>query len=494
MALYNLDSANTKIAYSFRPSYLSLSIPRFAPRLIGMVDNKKNIEKRIRMIKMTDFYKNRRKATITIGLLCVVVLSSILLTNGLTKGNPAPEQKKGTADVDNMKEAGNQLNGSSLKLAVHPGKYSLGMSSTLGIRILAEYTGIADKVEYFTTVGTLLTWKSPDGKVTQHGQKVELSMDMPVYWSPLVNGEDKTGDIISVNATILHNNDKLEQKQVNIRYDSTTYCYIVIHSEDVIINNTVDSSSQKLKSLDEVVSLAIKERYSHGQGEAFTEGHIILDTEEKDGIINVYTLASHMEFGFENGIFTMVSGCGIIPTVLTFKKSQNSEYSLIEYKQSLDGAGYIGSTKEMFPERLWDAVLNQKKGKYSDLIRQQEEQARQYLESIGRNAEVKDWVDKKSVEIDIEASNKIFAEYTKYDLNNFPYWIGTKELIQNGVRYIYETSQRKSEDGYDIVSFKKTTEDGIIVLEYRYKIVGHEPQLIHPTSSTTSPLSEADKQ
>lgn len=470
----------------------NLSIPRFAPRLIGMVDDKKNIEKRIRMIKMTDFYKNRRKATITIGVLCVVVLSSILLTNGLTKGNPAPEQKKGTSDVDNMKEEGNQLNDPSLKLEVLHGKYTLGMSSTPGIRILPIYNGNADKVEYSATAGTLLTRESSDGKITKHGQKVELSMITPVYWSPLANSEYKIEDTITVNATISENNDILIQKKVTIKFDDTTYLYAVIPSEDIVFIYKVISTIYDPKSLDEVVSLAIKERYSHGQGEAFTEGHIILDTEEKDGIINVYTLASHMEFGFENGIFTMVSGCGIIPTVLTFKKSQNSEYSLIEYKQSLDGAGYIGSTKEMFPERLWDAVLNQKKGKYSDLIKQQEEQARQYLESIGRDAEVKEWVDKKSVEIDGEASNKIFAEYTKYDINNFPYWIGTKELIQNGVRYIYETSQSKSEDGYDIVSFKKTTEDGTIVIEYRYKIVGHEPQLIDLTMPTTSTSSEWD--
>lgn len=464
----------------------NLNVPRLAPRLIGMVDDKKNIEKRIKMIKMMDFFKNRRKTTITIGVLCVAVLSSVLLTNGLTKDNPMEEQTKEAVE-DNMKEVETQLNNPSLKLIVSPDEYYTSNSAMPGISISAFYTGMADKVEYSTNIGMLFTWESPDGKVNKHGQKVVLPIDENVYWGPFVNEgypeenlvTDKE-DFITVNAIVFNKNDMVAQKQVSIKFNDTNYAYKVIPSEDIVIPNAISNyHSHKPKSIDEAVRLAIKEqRYSRGQGEAFTEGHIILDTEEKDGIINVYTLASYGEYGFENRIFTMISGCGLTPTVLTFEKSQNSEYSLIGYKEALDGAGYIESTKKMFPERLWDTVLNQKKDKYSDLVRQQEEQAKQYLKSIGRNAEVKRWVDKKSVEIDVEASNKIFGEYIKYDLINFPNWIGTKELIQNGIRYIYETSQSKSEDGYDIINFKKTKEDGTVVIEYTYKIVGHEPKLI----------------
>lgn len=233
----------------------------------------------------------------------------------------------------------------------------------------------------------------------------------------------------------------------------------------------------KEKSLDKAVSLAIQEqKKTYKEGEAHTEGHIILDTEEKDGIIKVYTLASYGAFGFENGIFTKISGSGSIPTVITFKKGQNSEYFMIHYEEPEDGAGNIDSKKKMFPKELWDRVLNYKEIEYSDLRRQQEEQARQYLKSIGRNAEVSEkFVDKKLINIDVQASNKLFGEYTKNDpeLNNFPYWIGSKELIQNGSRYIYETSHSKSQDGYDMITFKKTRENGTVEKEYIYKIVGH---------------------
>jgi hypothetical protein len=36
------------------------------------------------MITMADFYKNKGRLTLGIGLLCVVVLGSVLLTSGLT--------------------------------------------------------------------------------------------------------------------------------------------------------------------------------------------------------------------------------------------------------------------------------------------------------------------------------------------------------------------------------------------------------------------------
>ncbi|OLN28950.1 Regulatory sensor-transducer, BlaR1/MecR1 family [Desulfosporosinus metallidurans] len=63
-------------------------------------------------------------------------------------------------------------------------------------------------------------------------------------------------------------------------------------------------------------------------------------------------------------------------------------------------------------------------------------------------------------------------------LNNCPYWIGTRERLENGVRYIYETSQSKNSDGYDLITFKKAKEDGTVVEEEKYKIVGNEPQHI----------------
>ncbi len=134
----------------------------------------------------------------------------------------------------------------------------------------------------------------------------------------------------------------------------------------------------------------------------------------------------------------------------------------------------------MFPQKLWPEVLTEGKH-YPELAKQKEAQATAYLKSIGREATVSaGYVEKKLVDINVEASNKLFSELTKYNafLNNCPYWIGSKEAIENGVRYIYETSQSKTGDGCDLVLFQKKKEDGSIVAESKYKIVGNEPQLI----------------
>lgn len=57
---------------------------RFAPRVLGMVDDKKHIERRLNMIRMADYFKGRRRPALVVGLLCMAVLGGLLLTDGLT--------------------------------------------------------------------------------------------------------------------------------------------------------------------------------------------------------------------------------------------------------------------------------------------------------------------------------------------------------------------------------------------------------------------------
>ncbi|NLB18469.1 MAG: transcriptional regulator, partial [Syntrophomonadaceae bacterium] len=118
---------------------------------------------------------------------------------------------------------------------------------------------------------------------------------------------------------------------------------------------------------------------------------------------------------------------------------------------------------------------------FLEIKKQQDTQARVYLRSIGRSAEVSvEHVEKKLADINVEAGNKLLSEYTKYDafLNNCPYWLGTLEMIEDGERFIYETAQSKTSDGYDLITFRKTKANGELVEERQYKIVGNEPQLI----------------
>jgi len=367
----------------------------------------------------------------------------------------------------------------TFKLWVFPEQYKPAMSSTPGIRIAAEYQSPVEKVRYAADNGVLLTWDAATGKLSKGIKTVDLAYGSSVYWSPVSeHGQINGSNSVKVTVTMFDpQGNKIDEKHVIIIYDGSMYS--VQSTPDIVIG--VQTQALEPRNIEQAVSAAIKEQgKSYLGGECITEGHVILDTEERNGTVKAYTVASVGWFGFENGVFTKISGSGAIPTVMTFSKNQNGTYSLHEYKEPMDGAGYTDSIKKMFPAKLHDQVLTNQKS-YADLAGQQEEQAVIYLVSIGRTAKVSaGHVEKKLANINVEASNKLFAKFTKYDsfLNNCPYWIGTKEQIEKGVRYIYETSQSKTNDGYDMIIFNKTREDGTVVQEYKYKIVGGEPQLV----------------
>ena len=230
-------------------------------------------------------------------------------------------------------------------------------------------------------------------------------------------------------------------------------------------------------TLEEAVGQAIiQQGASYLAGEVATEGHEILEIVEEGEATTVYAIASFGFFAFENGIFTKISGSGDIPTVLVFSRDESDVYQLLEYQEPEDGSNYETSIKEMFPQHLWVRVFSDA-GNGLDLLAQQEAQAKAYLDLIGRQGEVQgNYVEKQLLEIDVEASNKLFAEYSKEDafLNNCPYWIGTRETIEDGQRYIYATSQSKDQEGYDLVIYKKTDANGKVVEERTYQIVGSD--------------------
>ncbi|RDU24203.1 transcriptional regulator [Anaerosacchariphilus polymeriproducens] len=258
-------------------------------------------------------------------------------------------------------------------------------------------------------------------------------------------------------------------------------CGILLTKAKNIGNKEITTTEANTKNLEKAVSQAIKEEgKDYLEGEYITEGHTILGTEKNKNKIKVYSLASVGYFGFENGIFTDISGSGAIPTVMIFEKKKDGTYLLKEYKEPADGSDQEESIKELFPEKYYDKVLALN-DEYSVLAKQQETQAAQYLKSIGRKAEVRvSYVDKQLPSINTEASNKLFAEYMNNDsfLMTCPYWLGTREEIEDDIRYIYETSQSKTEDGYDLITFQKKTEDNTVVEKRSYKIVGSEPMLL----------------
>ncbi len=564
-----------------------------APRLLGMVDDHKNMSRRLKMIKMAEIFKGQRKAIALLGVLCIAMLGGLLLTSGLDKdpasgsissydaegllehrtpyvGNnskvvniisllplsswrqevslqteAAPygitvnydfrqteltrDQVKGTLrsnavimfalienvesityisqfsgeetetvaiarsvaqkefprklweysrDISTFKDFLNKLD---FRLYVFPQRYTPAMSSTPGIRILAERMGEGHTVSYSAQHGVLFT--ENDTGLDKGVRSLSVPYGTTVYWSPIAkDGQATTERNTVVHVAILDEMGKeLNTKEVLIVHQGAGF-YQVAESLGIVFG--VRSNPFHLTdNLEEAVANAIKlQSGGYKDGEFVSEGHIILSVQEGTETVKVYTIASLGVFGFENGIFTTVSGSGAIPTVMTFFRDRQGRYSLIKYQEPLDGSGYVESVKEMFPLHLHSRVLSPHSD-YAELKNQQEAQAREYLRSIGRSAEVSvEHVKKKLADINVEASNKLLAEYTKYDefLNNCPYWLGTLERIENGERFIYETEQSKTTDGYDLITFRKTRANGEVVAERQYKIVGTEPQLIKP--------------
>lgn len=557
------------------------SAPSLAPKLLGMADDKKSMERRLQMIKMTDFFKKRKNIVLLLGILCIALSASLLLTSRLAPAEavegPAAEklyQYKNTGEIDRRKltelisllpygsAAGeiledpqnnpnrvpiyysitastvieqqlkdnaavvfslmdkiNQISFQiknegrireysytreqiqqgyekelreyakdlaafasfyeelSFKVYVSPAQYTLAMSSTPGIGILPEYEGGAVKVRYSTDRGALFTWENMSERKTS----LELDYGQRVYWSPLLN-ENSTLDSekITIKAELLDDRGKiLKEKQIEITGENAIYK--VIPAAGLYIEKVVLWEVQKPQSLEEAVAQAVKNRKSgYLEGEVATEGHRIIETHEEDDKVIAYTLASYGAFGFENGIFTKISGSGAIPTVITFVKGEKGQLTLLEYKEPMDGSYYGSSLQKMFPGELMQK-LKAAEQNIPELGRQQEEQAAEYLRSIGRTAVVDaGHVEKQLADIDVEASNKLFSELAKYDefLNNCPYWIGTRETIENDTRYIYETRQGKTDDGYDLITYRKTDSSGRMIQERKYKIVGSKPHLM----------------
>lgn len=56
-------------------------------KLVGMVDDAGNIERRLKMIKMADLFKYKRRLFVITGVICFAILSFVLLTNPIAKNS-----------------------------------------------------------------------------------------------------------------------------------------------------------------------------------------------------------------------------------------------------------------------------------------------------------------------------------------------------------------------------------------------------------------------
>lgn len=225
---------------------------------------------------------------------------------------------------------------------------------------------------------------------------------------------------------------------------------------------TKNTSIKITPELDKAVSSAILEdnKDSFYDGECQAEGHIIFEAEKHNDEIIVYSYIGYSEYGFENGNFVGVSGMNC-PAVIKLDKNNK----LIEIKHPEDGDLYSKSIKKMFPKSCINDVLNLSDENEKSINEQQKEYAKVYLESIGRDAPLGTMSDFEypivtdfGVSIDVSNSLSETVEKNK----PYPYWIGNKELVENGIRYVYQMDYDKNESKIIYTKYEYDNPDNIL--------------------------------
>lgn len=210
-----------------------------------------------------------------------------------------------------------------------------------------------------------------------------------------------------------------------------------------------------------------------GEGELPVEAHEILGKSIKNDKIEVYLMATYGSYEFQNDVFNMVNGSSQIPLRITFttdekqghKLKDNNKYYLVDIKIAEDGSEFVKSIKDMFPMKEATkalAIIDDTK-KSEKLFEEINQDATKYVESLGRKSKVTyNYVEKENIDESVLENIWKLEQVDKY-----PDYIGTREVIENKKRYIYETDYSKTTK---VLCFTKTDENNEIVEETCYEI------------------------
>lgn len=196
--------------------------------------------------------------------------------------------------------------------------------------------------------------------------------------------------------------------------------------------------------LDKAVSEIILENNKDGfyNEEFISEGHIIMGTEENNGTLKAYVLEEVNSYCFINGYFTDNGGF-LDGVVMTFDHS-GSEYIYKNTDHTQDGGLLKDSVKRLFPKEYQERVISISDDDRNYMNRMCADRAEEYLKSINRTAQVKDYADIDfTLLTDAGVSVEVSNELTQ---NEYPDYIGNYEKLENGVRFVYKTEYIKNEN------------------------------------------------
>lgn len=199
-------------------------------------------------------------------------------------------------------------------------------------------------------------------------------------------------------------------------------------------------------------------------GELVAEGHAIMSAENVNGKSKICIVASYGGYRFINENFVRIEGKKIIPAVFTFSVNDNGSYMFEHADFDVDGLKYEDAVKQMFVKEVADSTLQNHESLVQQLEAQETQQAQSYLTQLGRNSKIGKFADfpteyLSSNGISSDVANTILAND---QLLSYPMWIGTQEFVEDGNRFVYETSFH---EGDTVIVMKKYNYDTKEIVE-----------------------------
>jgi len=230
--------------------------------------------------------------------------------------------------------------------------------------------------------------------------------------------------------------------RVRVTYDGNVLETDPLQLENQLSIQILDDGQEAGENWDARVAEAIisENQGMYAQGECVAEGHMILETEQKETETKLYVLTMYGEYQFQNGNFVKEAGSGVIPAVLVFQRGEGDEHILSSYEVPEDGNGYVESIQKLFPKHLQEICISPTEEVRDALKDQERRYASEYLETLGRTAKIGDYRDFEyplltDAGVSVEVSNRMVENK---ELGVYPYWIGSEEKLEDGVRYVYQ--------------------------------------------------------
>ena len=186
--------------------------------------------------------------------------------------------------------------------------------------------------------------------------------------------------------------------------------------------------------------IAYANQYPRPEYEFSAEGHHVLGTETNGYEMKIYLTVSSGCFGFIGGRFACQSGTFGAPYTIVAQKI-GSEWRL---KALLEIEDY-NEIPFIFPERYEKLFFSTACGE--EINRQMIEQARAYLDELGRTEPIGE-ENFESSPLPVVASNLLISAF---DSEPWPdYSFGTRETLENGERFLYTRTWQAEEGAKDL--------------------------------------------